>query len=85
MDYYTTVCKHRGDVCLKNDSNDVIGNFLKNTGYLFYIVHPNDTSYENFNDVPNYYTNVSVSVLFLFLLCRESWRGKLDFCRNLVI
>lgn len=71
-----TTCKHHGDVCLKNAtlfdnvvSGDTVGDFLKGAGYLFYIAHPNQTSYQDYNDVPNYYTNVSVFISIFGLLC----------------
>lgn len=68
-----TTCKHYHNVYFENDTvfNNAgrgLADFLKGVGYLFYIVHPNDTKYENFRDVPNYYTNVS-----LYLVCRTKY------------
>lgn len=42
------------------NNKTLLGDFIKGAGYLFYIVQPNETSYEDYNNVPNYHINVSI-------------------------
>lgn len=64
-------CKHYEDVCFVNytvsrvSDAGYFADFLKGTGCLFYVVNPNETSYKELSDVPNYYRNVSVSLVIL--------------------
>lgn len=78
-------CKYR-DVCFSGDTKlyegfseggaavgvGEIAEFMRGVGYLFYVVSPNETSYERFEDVPNYHREVSTQFvqmccLFLYL------------------
>lgn len=45
----------------KNDtlSTEVVEQFLKGVGRLFYIIKPSETTFENSKDVPKFFYNVS--------------------------
>lgn len=69
-----TTCKHRDDIVDLNYftlfDRVIMGDFVKGAGYLFYAVHPNETSYENFNEVPDFYVNVSIIIYVKrFVVC----------------
>lgn len=52
----------------RNDtlSTEVVEQFLKGVGRLFYIVKPSETTFENPKDVPKFFYNVS-DILLIFI------------------
>lgn len=51
---------------------------LKNVGRMFYIIDPADSCFENVEDIPQYYTEVSINNIIGYFKNRYS-------CRKLVI
>lgn len=57
-------------------STEVVEQFLKGVGRLFYIVKPSETTFENPNDVPKFFYNVS-DILSVFISIYYNFKALL--------